>query len=1038
MRLGIRLLCFIVSLMVTVFSYAAGGKTDAEYLSEMANTELKAENFNKALQLFLQADSAYVAEGQHHTEQYAQALHNTGLAYFNTNNLQKGREYTHKALQLREELFGKMSKKYLESLNNYALSYLLNEELDESLKYYNEIIDLCGKMDTPVPDEGMYLLNTARVYDAMQDEDNAVKYMELALPKVEKFGSYYEYILDYLGNVYIDNNDNVNAYRILELTEEHNNHELTKECNSPECHLERAELYIAKEQSSEAKEEFMAIFELPLTDAQKAVVYRRYAHFLFFNIYDYLQAGEYYSMAAEASISANGETENAANLLLLSGMSYYKGKDYAKALEYETASLSKVEEYGYSKKLKSSILKELGKVHRASKDYPKAIEICSQRIDFLKAYGLVGDADYAQAYENLAFSEKLNADYEPAIEHYNTAIELYENLGMSDEAEETRYSLQTCQIYAHKEYEDVIENENASQQRTQKLREIIQAEITGQKIEGDFISNIAKATSLATIAGSYAMLNDYEKAIDYYSQYINTLRPALMEDFLLKSPKERELTWQHELTNITDMNALIAELPNGTPALYERLSNLIYNGQLLSKGILLSSNIQFDKVLTRYGTSEMKNQYQQIKTNLIEIEKMREEKQPIAEIQTLVRNTEALQLSLSKECASLGLFTDFLKYSIDDVLKSLGSDEAAIEFVTLKTGIVRSDDIIAAVIVSKDYPMGITIPITTIKNCKQMIESPDIYSNDLYTQAIWGNIMPYIPGKQRIYFAPDGLLNNVGIEYMTINGVPMSETFDISRVSSTREICIRHKPKDFSHAYLFGGIDYNNRNSELVNNNTSATTAINNRNAKRESDGALFAELSNTKREVETIYDMLKAYNHKGVYRHFMGGEADKPTFLSIDTQPVSLLHIATHGAYLANDKASEEDAMQQSILALAGANLYDDNDGIISASDIADMSLYDCELVVLSACRTGLGKVTSDGVFGLQRGFKNSGVHSLIVSLNDVADASTADMMIAFYDNYLNKGLSIKDAFKNAQNESREKYPSHNTWASFILIDAI
>ena len=132
---------------------------------------------------------------------------------------------------------------------------------------------------------------------------------------------------------------------------------------------------------------------------------------------------------------------------------------------------------------------------------------------------------------------------------------------------------------------------------------------------------------------------------------------------------------------------------------------------------------------------------------------------------------------------------------------------------------------------------------------------------------------------------------------------------------------------------------------------------------------------------------------------------------------------------------------MQRSVLALAGANLYEgyvDNDGLVNASEIAGMTMYDCNLVVLSACESGLGKLGDDGVFGLQRGFKNAGVRSLLVSLSEVADASTADMMIAFYRHLSDgSGLSKREALRKAQKEIRAAYPGDDTWASFILIDS-
>jgi len=1006
---------------------------NAAQLYEAATREFDANHFESSLKLYLKADSAYKAEGQTNTPEYAQALHSTGRAYFNTNNIQAGREFTHRALELREKLFGKVSEKYIVSLNNYALSFLMANELEGALKYQIEVIELCRKMNSPHPDEGMYLINLARIYHAMQDDESAVKYMEEALPKVEKFSTNYEYALNFLGMVYMEKNDNANTNRIMGLMEEHNKHELTKECNTPECHLERAEYYMTKGKPANAKDEFMAVFAMPLSDEQKADAYQQYAKFLS-SQRDYAQAGEYYAMAANVSMPANEKSENATALLHRAGLCYFVGKEYDKAIDAHTKVITNVDKYGYAESLKSSSLQGLGNAYSAKKDYPKSITAYKQWIEHLKANGRENEADYAKAYERLAAAEKFNSDYDASISDYETAIALYEKLGMNDEAEQARDGLKMCLFYARKDMGDLADNNVAMQQRTNKLREIIQSSINSLEQGGDYLGNLSKAQTLATLAGSYAQLEDYNNAIDYYTQYINIIRPALIEDFLLKNPKERELTWKQELSNITRMNALITELPKETSELYSRLSNLIYEGQLLAKGILLSSNIEFDKVLSRYGTTEMKNQYMQIKSNLIDIDKMKEEHLPVEEIQSKIRETDALQLSLARESVTKGIFTDFLKYTSSDVVSALNADEAAIEFVTLETGILPGEDMIAAVVVSKEFPTGITIPICTVKDINFIIEDKEKFAKNDYTERVWGGIMQIVQDKKKIYFAPDGVLNNIGIEYLTMNSTPINEMIEVSRLSSTREICREHLSQPLQYAALFGNIDYDDLGKP------TETSDKREYRKKRGAVGGIFNSLENTGREVSEIGSILKNNVPQTTILPYTGKKASKAEFLSQEKFPINLLHIATHGKYIAGDKVSDNDAMNRSILAFAGANLYDniaENEGMVTAAEIADMSLQNCELVVLSACESGLGKLGNDGVFGLQRGFKNAGVKSLLVSLNEVADEATADMMIAFYRNLMTDSASKSEAFKKAQSEIRVKYPNDDTWASFILIDS-
>ena len=1023
---------YIIAVVLTasVLTYANTNKNAAE-LYVAATHEYDANHFESSLNLYLKADSAYEADGLTNTAEYAQALHSTGRAYFNTNNIQEGREYTKRALDLREKLFGKVSEKYIVSLNNYALSFLMVNELEEALKYQKEVIELCNKMSPSHPDEGMYLINLARIYHEMKDDDSGVKYMEEALPKVEKFSPNYEYVLNFLGMVYMEKNDNANVNRIMGLMEEHNQHELTKECDTPECHLERAEYYMSTGNPSDAKSEFMQVFAMTLTEEQKANAYQQYGKFLS-SQRDYAQAGEYYYMAANASVSSNGSSEKTTSLLRQAGMCYFVGKEYDKAIDAHSKVIADVDKYGYAEELKSSSLQGLGNAYSAKKDYPKSIAAFKQWIEHLKASGHENEADYAKAYERLASAEKFNSDYDASIADYETAIGLYEKLGMNNEAEQARNALKMCFLYAHKDMGESVNDGAAEQQRVDKLKEIIQSSINTLEQGGEYLGNLSTAETLATIAGSYALLEDYDNAIDYYARYITAIRPAIIEDFLLKTPKERELTWKEELYNITEMNTLIADLPEDSPELYSRLSNLIYEGQLLAKGILLSSNMEFDKMLNRYGTPEMKSQYQQIKSNLIEIDRMKKEHRPVEDIQAKVRETDVLQLALARESATKGIFTDFLKYTSSDVVNALNADEAAIEFVTLETGILPDENIIAAVVVSKELPAGITIPVCSVKDLNTIIEDKGKFINDNYTAIIWSGIVQVIQDKKKIYFAPDGVLNNIGIEYLTINGTPINEIIDMSRLSSTREICREHPLQPLKYAALFGNIDYLGDAAPASDKRKYHKT--------REAVGNNFSTLENTGREVREISTLLRKNLKDAKIFPYTGEKASKAEFLSQDELPINILHIATHGKYIDGGKVSDIDAMTNSILAFAGANLYDDiaeNEGIVTAAEIADMSLHDCDLVVLSACESGLGKLGNDGVFGLQRGFKNAGVRTLLVSLNEVADEVTADMMIAFYRNLMSDGTSKQEAFKKAQAEIRAKYPNDNTWASFILIDS-
>ena len=110
-------------------------------------------------------------------------------------------------------------------------------------------------------------------------------------------------------------------------------------------------------------------------------------------------------------------------------------------------------------------------------------------------------------------------------------------------------------------------------------------------------------------------------------------------------------------------------------------------------------------------------------------------------------------------------------------------------------------------------------------------------------------------------------------------------------------------------------------------------------------------------------------------------------------------------------------------------------DDGILTSKEIFNLNLQNVNLVVLSACKSGLGEVSRDGVYGLQRAFKKAGVKSIVMSLWAIDDSVTQDFMIHFYKG-LASGLSKAKALLQAKMLIREKYPHSNDWAAFVLLD--
>jgi CHAT domain-containing protein len=144
---------------------------------------------------------------------------------------------------------------------------------------------------------------------------------------------------------------------------------------------------------------------------------------------------------------------------------------------------------------------------------------------------------------------------------------------------------------------------------------------------------------------------------------------------------------------------------------------------------------------------------------------------------------------------------------------------------------------------------------------------------------------------------------------------------------------------------------------------------------------------------------------------------------------PFSYIHFATHG--LMDEKNPENSSLVLS-RETGGAE-----DGFLQAKEIALLEM-DPDLVVLSACQTGLGKmVRGEGMIGLTRSFIYAGTPSVISSLWSVSDASTAELMLRFYENLIQRKLSKTDALRRAQitmiTDGQYAHPFY--WAPFILV---
>ncbi|HEX6913947.1 MAG TPA: CHAT domain-containing tetratricopeptide repeat protein [Chitinophagaceae bacterium] len=309
------------------------------------------------------------------------------------------------------------------------------------------------------------------------------------------------------------------------------------------------------------------------------------------------------------------------------------------------------------------------------------------------------------------------------------------------------------------------------------------------------------------------------------------------------------------------------------------------------------------------------------------------------------------------------------------------------------------------------------------------VETP---SDSLY-QVIWQPISSQLRSISTVYFSVDGVLNNLNLAaMMTPDGNRLVEQIELVQLSSIRQLLKTAKAPSFKMVQLWGGVQYGN----------IAATASGRSGA--------FVYLPGTLEEVNAIQE---AAAGKGQVQSVVAESATEAKFKQLSGQAPEVLHIATHGFFFPDpEKTSEKQdgnfanagsPMLRSGIALAGANDHwqqsvvasDQEDGILTAWEIADMDLSGTKLVVLSACETGLGDVkTGEGVYGLQRAFKLAGVPYLIMSLWQVPDRETREFMQIFYQHCFS-GLSLRAAFRQTQLNMSRRYQPYQ-WAAFVLLE--
>lgn len=567
---------------------------------------------------------------------------------------------------------------------------------------------------------------------------------------------------------------------------------------------------------------------------------------------------------------------------------------------------------------------------------------------------------------------------------------------------------------------------------------------------------------LKSLAGSK---NEKDSLFYYLRQSSEIIKRHICNSIYNMSKYERNSYWQRYSYIYTWLIPTVCSMMGGA----DEANSMAYDAALFYKGIQLSAEKEIKEVIQSYIDNTLVDLYKEYVNNLSILEEQYNFKSSIVNVDSLKNVIKNQEYLLSREMTRFNKWNKGTNFSWEEVKNNLKEEDLAIEIVSYPS-IDGSTIFYDAYVVESESTAPTIIFMFEENDLNDCFLNDSIDYKKLY-MLTWGNkyLNDVIKNKKNIYFSASGLLHTIGIEYLlSADGKYICDMHNIYRLSSTRELCYNIRPIKTESACLYGGLDYEYTTHRPIEDG-SRSTAIHVSRAVVDSIGKRggFDPLFGSKQEIKEIEDeMIRNNITCKVYSNSYGTEE---SFKKLSGSQIDMIHLSTHGMYvpyenyekkrnnnfrfMISDDSSyideEDQSLSRSFLVMSGGNMLihrdsipdGEDDGILTALEVSHLD-FDClDLVVLSACQTALGDVDSDGVYGLQRGFKKAGANTILMSLAKVDDEATKILMVEFYKNLM-AGKSKQESLKNAQKYLREvdngRYDKPEYWASFIMLDGL
>lgn len=537
--------------------------------------------------------------------------------------------------------------------------------------------------------------------------------------------------------------------------------------------------------------------------------------------------------------------------------------------------------------------------------------------------------------------------------------------------------------------------------------------------------------------------NIFSEVEDFYFQ-------KLAANYMFLTEEERETYIMNMERNVGAINAAYAAM--GSPQAKMRL----YDNILATKSVALYANRNIRQAVSGSADS-LKNKYSLLL-------KEKEAYQTIRSYSSVDQDRLENEIKLKEkaivaEITKAPTFRAFDPRSVrwSDIRASLKAGEAAVEFINVSdVPFSKSASHYFALLIKKNSESPELIPLFKEEEIAKVLNkggslkerTDSIYFNEIgqLRNLIWKPLENRLDSPKRIFISLSGLLHKISFPALLSDAV-----YEFEILPSTRQIVSRHEQQQqFNAIALYGDIDYdfNSKSDNGVDENRLTPN-----HASLITERGRVGRLKYTREEIENIRGMIE--ENQGVRAEvFSDTSATKSSFMNLGSSGFDIVHLATHGFYFSSKNLARasnislnlgeasgmsDNPLSRCVLLFAGANMQQGSSigsGVLTAMEISRLDLSNIDLVVLSACETGLGDIQgSEGVKGFNRAFAMAGVNSVMISLWKVSDKHTSELMGLFYKELLT-GKSKSAALALAQAEMRRRYDSPYYWAGFMLVE--